>query len=561
MTCLERKEESKMKQIIMENLSFSYLARPDHMVLDDISLEIDEGQFITFCGRSGSGKSTLLRHLKTTVAPAGTKKGNVMIHGIPLQNMSFREQSEKIGYVMQNPDTQIVTDKVWHELAFGLESLGYDTLTIRRKVAEMASYFGIQNWFHKNVRELSGGEKQLLNLASIMVMQPEILILDEPTSQLDPVQGSSFLNTIRKINLDLGVTILISEHRLEEVMPCSDKVVVLEQGKLIAFDNPKRAGASLWENGNKMAEALPTAMQIYFGTGLREAPPLTVREGRAWLTDYLSDVTLPEWNKKELTKWDNKKTAIQLKDVWFRYDKDSKDVLKGVSFEVKERSFHAIVGGNGTGKSTALKITAGLRKPDSGKVYLLGKERHKYKKNIPAVSMLPQDPLSLFAKGTVKEELEEMSKDMEMIERLAKLTEITGLMEQNPYDLSGGEQQRVALTKVLLTKPQILLLDEPTKGMDPFMKEKLGILIQELIQNGLTILIISHDIEFCAKYADYATMFFDGIVISSAPASQFFAANHFYTTQANRMSRHICSDLVTIEDVVKFCKESRQELC
>ena len=547
-----------MTQITMENLGFSYLASPDKYVLQNISLEIEQGQYITFCGPSGSGKSTLLRHLKTVLTPAGKRKGNVTFYGIPLQNVSLREQSAKIGFVMQNPDNQIVTDKVWHELAFGLESLGCENTVIRRRVAEMASYFGIQGWFHKNVNELSGGEKQLLNLASIMVMQPEVLILDEPTSQLDPVAASGFLNTVRKINLDLGITVLISEHRLEEVMPCSDKVAVLEQGRLVEFDEPKAVGTCLWFKKNKMFTALPSAMQIYFQTEKKQNPPLTVREGRQWIQKYVSINSVPKKNRLQNKRKETGKTAVSLQNIWFRYHKKSPDILKGVSFEVEEKSLFALVGGNGTGKSTTLKLIAGLKTPDSGKIYYYGKEKKKQKQDMPVVSMLPQDPLSLFAKGTVKEELEEMSSDRQEMRRLIELMEIGTLLENNPYDVSGGEQQRVALAKVLLTHPKILLLDEPTKGMDTFMKDKLGNALNKFTQQGLTVIMISHDIEFCASYADQVAMFFDGTIISANTAHEFFASNHFYTTAANRLSRDICKDLVTNEEVIGFFAHLRE---
>ena len=191
-----------MAHIEIENLTFSYpsAGRPS---LSDVSLTIRRGEYVVLCGKSGSGKTTLLRHLKTVLAPHGKRSGDIRINGVSLKDMSQRDQAAKVGFVMQNPDDQIVTDKVWHELAFGLESLGCDQKTMRARVAEMACYFGIQDWFHRDVANLSGGQKQLLNLASIMAMQPEILILDEPTSQLDPIAASDFLNTLRKINAEL----------------------------------------------------------------------------------------------------------------------------------------------------------------------------------------------------------------------------------------------------------------------------------------------------------------------------------------------------------------------
>ena len=221
--------------IEIKNLTFSY-PEQEKQTLKNINLTVNDGEFIVLCGPSGCGKSTLLRQMKSVLAPHGRREGSISFDGVDLNDMGEREQSSKIGFVQQSPDNQIVTDKVWHELAFGLESLGCDTPTIRRRVAEMASFFGIQTWFYKNVTELSGGQKQLLNLASIMVMQPKVLILDEPTSQLDPIAASDFLATLGKINRELGTTIILTEHRLEEAFPLADRAVVMDKGEIICTD-------------------------------------------------------------------------------------------------------------------------------------------------------------------------------------------------------------------------------------------------------------------------------------------------------------------------------------
>jgi energy-coupling factor transporter ATP-binding protein EcfA2 len=212
--------------------------------------------------------------------------GEILFEGRPLDGIGQREQSERIGFVQQSPENQIVTDKVWHELAFGLESLGYDTATIRGRVAEMASFFGIQTWFYKNVTELSGGQKQLLNLASVMAMQPSVLILDEPTSQLDPIAASDFLATVGKINRELGTTVLMTEHRLEEVFPMSDRVLVMDGGRILADGTPREVGARLRSAGHAMFLAMPTAMRVWAAVPNGAPCPVTVREGRDWLAEF-----------------------------------------------------------------------------------------------------------------------------------------------------------------------------------------------------------------------------------------------------------------------------------
>lgn len=556
-----------MAQFEIRDLNFSYPVNEERKALNGIDLSIEQGQYITVCGRSGSGKTTLLRHLKSVLTPHGKTSGEILFNGRPLKDADLREQSSQIGFVMQNPDSQIVTDKVWHELAFGLESLGEDQKTIRTRVAEMASYFGIQGWFHKDVKDLSGGQKQLLNLASIMAMQPTVLILDEPTSQLDPIAAADFLNTVRKINLELGTTIIITEHRLEDIFHASDRVVIMDGGRIVADDTPKKVGAMLKKEDSPMFAAMPSPVQIYYGVNENEAVPgecpLTVREGRSWLSDTFRD-SRPEIRSidegAELEEVPD--PAIYLKEIWFRYEKDAPDILKGVSLAVPAGKLSAIVGGNGTGKSTTLKAICNICKPYRGNVYIKGQKVDKMKsKDLfrGNLAMLPQDPQNLFVKKKVREELEEMVKGdgtADKVKDIAELCEIEYLMDSHPYDLSGGEQQRAALAKVLLTEPQVLLLDEPTKGMDNFFKLKFARILSDLKERGITILMVSHDVEFCARYADRVSMFFDGGIITTNTPRRFFSQNSFYTTAANRMSRHLFDNAITNEDVISLCKEN-----
>ena len=549
-----------MAHFEIKDLSFSYPTVKGKKSLDGVNLSIEKGEYIVLCGKSGSGKTTLLRQLKSVLAPHGKKTGEVLFNSTPIEKVSVRDQSAKIGYVMQNPDDQIVTDKVWHELAFGLESLGCDQKTMRSRVAEMACYFGIQDWFHREVANLSGGQKQLLNLASIMTMQPEVLILDEPTSQLDPIAASDFLNTVRKINTELGTTVIITEHRLEDIFPYADRAVVMDGGRIIADDTPRNIGKLLYEQKNDMFAAMPTPVRVFYGSDGMGDCPLTVREGRTWLSKNYSE---PKITTLPVTELDDEvnSPALSLKELWFRYEKDSPDVLRGVSAEVPKGSLYAIVGGNGAGKSTTLKAVCGICKPYRGKVKVFGKAVEKYKASElfgGCLAMLPQDPKSLFMKKTVREDLAEMTKDENRIAEIAAVCEIETLLDSHPYDLSGGEQQRSALAKVLLTNPKLLLLDEPTKGIDSFFKEKLAAILNKLKAQGITIVMVSHDVEFCAKYADMVSMFFDGQILTTDTPRRFFGNNSFYTTAANRMSRHVFSMTVTAEDVVKLCRQNQE---
>lgn len=548
-----------MADLHIQNLSFAYPGA-DENALNSITLTIHQGEFLLLCGKSGSGKSSLLRHLKTVLTPHGTCSGQILLGDTPLSRIPLREQAAKIGFVMQNPDDQIVTDKVWHELAFGLENLGCDQSTMRLRVGEMASYFGIQSWFHREVCELSGGQKQLLNLASIMAMQPEILILDEPTSQLDPIAASDFLNTIRKINRELGTTILITEHRTEDIFPAADRVIVMENGAITAAADPKSVCAQLHRENSPMFLALPAPARAFYQSGSRGNCPLTVREGRSWLTSlYPTPPNTVQLPKKSQSFSAEK--ALEMLGCCFRYRKDGPDILKELTFCVPTGSLYAIVGGNGTGKSTTLKALCGICKPYRGSIRILGKKLSAYKPRQlfqEGLAMLPQDPKSLFVGQTVAEDLREMTNDSAEIARIAAEFQIEHLLSSHPYDLSGGEVQRAALAKVLLTKPKLLLLDEPTKGLDSFFKQQLAGMLRNLTAKGMTIVMVSHDVEFCAEYADLVGMFFDGQLLASAPPRQFFGANSFYTTAANRMSRCVFRNAVTASDVATLVSQNQE---
>ena len=579
-----------MNLVEIKDFGFSY-PESSRKVLEHVNLNIKEGTLNVIMGRSGCGKSTLLRQLKSVLAPAGEKEGEILYRNIPLRDTDHRTQSQEIGFVMQNPDTQIVTDKVWHELAFGLESLGYDNATIRLRVAEMASYFGIQKWFYKNVSELSGGQKQLLNLASVMAMHPSLLILDEPTSQLDPIAASDFLETVKKINRDIGTTVLLTEHRLQDIIPYADRVFVMDEGTLFLEGTPREIGTKLKEQHHGMFLSMPVPMQIYAGTDSSLTCPLTVSEGRQWIREYIEEKGIKkeqiqqanqrlerqgEKNENETAGFfghlkrqkENTPPAIQMKDVWFRYEKDSPDVIQNLSLEVKKGEFYALVGGNGTGKSTTLSLLGRVHQPYSGRIYLDGKDLRSFSDRelyCGYLGVLPQNPQSIFLKKTVLEDLYSViggrkekpsneypisMKKEKAIEGIVSLTHLEGLLERHPYDLSGGEQQRLALAKVLLLRPKILLMDEPTKGMDAEYKEELGSILKKLQSHGMTIFMISHDVEFVAEYADTTGLFFEGNIVTSKKTRDFFAGNNFYTTAANRMARGLFPEAVTGKDVV-----------
>jgi len=556
----------------IRQLNFSY-PENEKKILKNINLTISQGEFVTLCGPSGCGKTTLLRQLKPVLSPHGIRTGEILFQGKKLEELEQRKQSAEIGFVLQSPDNQIVTDKVWHELAFGLESLGYDTPTIRLKVAEMASFFGIQTWFYKDVRELSGGQKQLLNLAAIMAMHPSVLILDEPTSQLDPIAASDFLATIGKINREIGTTIVMTEHRLEEVLPLSDRIVVLDQGSIVAEGDPKEVGKRLSEKEHKMFAAMPVPMQIYANVPNELECPVTVREGREWLNKFAENNPLKElkWTTSHNQINDkNESVILELNQVWFRYEKDLPDVVKGLNLHIKRGELFTLLGGNGTGKSTTLSLLAGLIRPYRGTVKIQGRllsEIPEKEKFGGLLGILPQNPQALFVKKTVKEDLYEMVVSWKIsnkaknkrVDAVIELCQLDELLERHPYDLSGGEQQKLALAKVLLLRPEILLLDEPTKGLDAEFKQVFAEILRNLKSQGITIVMVSHDVEFCARYADRCAMFFDGNVVTEGQPRKFFSGNSFYTTEANRMARHLFPEAITADDIIQICGGEKTE--
>lgn len=564
-----------MALLEVKNLSFTYPRQPKDTTepkpaLSGVSLDIRRGEFMVLCGASGCGKSTLLRLLKRELAPEGEKSGEIIFCGKEQSTLSEREAACEIGYVLQNPENQIVTDKVWHELAFGLENMGVPTPVIRRRVAEMACFFGIDDWFRKKTTELSGGQKQLLNLASILSMQPKLLILDEPTSQLDPIAASDFIHTLSKINKELGLTILLTEHRLEEVFPLADRVAVMDQGKLLFVESPRQAGHELkkFDPNHRMLLGLPSAVRIYQGLDAEDVTcPLTVRDGRNFIEENYNNTITRLEREPEKKEEKDRPIAMRMKDICFRYEKEEPDVLDHVALTLYEGEVVSLLGGNGAGKTTLLSVISGTNRPYYGKIEVFGKRLQKYRGKelyIRKLASLPQNPQTVFLKMTVREDYEELAKVLgckkseleDKIQAVAQQLEITHLLDRHPYDLSGGEQQRAAIGKVLLLEPRLLLLDEPTKGIDAWSKRQLGNLLKDLRGQGITVLMVTHDVEFAAEVSDRCGLFFDHEITSVDTPEEFFCNNNYYTTAANRISRQQYENAITCEEVIKLCRQN-----
>ena len=544
-----------MEFLQVKNLSFEYPKRSEK-ALDNISFSVKNGEFVLLYGASGCGKTTLLQTLITQIAPAGKLSGIISFNGKDITSVN----AGNIGFVSQQPDGQIVTDRVWSELAFGPENLGIKPDIIKRRIAEISNYFGIQDWFHKSTYELSGGQKQILNLASVMITQPKLLILDEPTAQLDPVAASEFISALRKINSQFGVTVLLSEHRTEEIFPYTDRILIMENGKLLFDGTPENACIKL-KNHSTFA-GFPTSAKIWKELGIQPPCPISVKDGKTLLENMCgTEKKFCIGNKNTILQSHNtnRTSAVQIKNIWFRYSKDEKDILKNTSLNVNCGEIFTLFGGNASGKSTLLKILCGLSHPYRGKVKILGKNISSYKNNslyYKCISLLPQNPNSVFASDTVRAELYEQTETSDkQKDKVVNQLEISNLLDRHPLDLSGGELQKCALARLILSNPQILLLDEPTKGMDEFYKDKLGEYLIEQKSEGKTIIIVSHDIEFAAKYSDRCAMLFDGEISQPADPHTFFSGNYFYTTAASRISREIFKNTILFKEVADLCKE------
>ena len=581
-----------MEILDIQALSFEY---PDgKRALEDISFSLFPGEFALLCGSSGCGKTTLMRLLKRELAPHGHMTGQLLYCGRPMADMSDRQAAQEIGMVMQQPESQIITDRVYQELAFGLESMGIKQEELRLRVGETANYYGINTWFERSTDTLSGGQKQLLALASVTAVGPRLLLLDEPTAQLDPIAAASFIDTVYKLNREMGITVLIAEHRTEELFERADSVLLMEKGRLLKKDTPRAvcahfasapaaqgfpAAARLFAALEKRSPGGPEMNSLAMNSPAKDGPvsnspakegslperaenniPMTVREGRAFMAELFDKAGLAQAANcaaQESCAPRKEEQALELKGAWFRYEKDSPDVLKGVNFSVAFGEVFSLLGGNGSGKSTLFKVIAGLERAYRGKIAVLGRNIKKWDASLccGGVALLPQDVSGVFVKHTVKEDMEDLCRAQGIvpqpkIDELCAQMGIEDLLDREPMDLSGGERQKCALCKLLLTSPQLILLDEPTKGMDAAYRSGLVKTVRGLAQKGAAVIIATHDTGFAAAVSDRCGLFFNGELLSVCSPRRFFSATRFYTTAASRITRDYLPCAVTVQQAV-----------
>ena len=605
-----------MALIEFKDFSFSYLnsdgSESQSKSLDSINLEIDYGDFVLLCGPSGCGKTTLLTNLKKELMPAGRRSGEIKFNGTRIQDLDDLSSACDIGYLFQNPDSQIVTDTVIQEIAFPLENIGLPTEEIRNRISEIIAFFGINDILHKNVNELSGGQKQLVNLCSLLVLRPEVLLLDEPMSQLDPIASYEFLSIVRRLNEEFSITVVMSEHKADSIFPFIDKAVFLKKGKIEFVDNAHNICSEviddeIFENYLPVVTKIYNSLSVKYPSLIKLNTPLSIREGRRCLNTIHDDLikisdgainfdnssstnthhTSKKYHSEEksgildkISFSRNKDALIRMKGIYFAYEKENL-ILKNVDFDLNDGDFVSLIGGNGVGKSTFLQLLVGILKPIKGKV--------KYRKGV-RLAYVHQNPMIHFSKDNVREEFLEsiiesnlldgsdVDFSKEIYENLLKLSKeefiesdvlnslkfdsigfkfkdlieffgISELIDKHPYDCSGGEQQKIVIVKALLQNTDVLVLDEPTKGLDPISSKALAEILNSLRDNGLTILMTSHDLDFVANNCKRCLMLFDKDIQIDDDPKIIFAENNFYTTFVNRMVKDYVPEIVTLDDL------------
>lgn len=534
--------------------------------LNSIDLKIREGEFLLVVGGSGSGKSSLARVIAGLIPEfyGGRLDGKLFFQEEKLKGDDRQILNSHVGIVFQDPEKQLVMTSVEAEIAFGLENLGLNQQEMFRRVAEVMSFLNLTSLRDKFTANLSGGEKQKVALASVVAMQPRILVLDEPTSQLDPVAVGEFLDLVEFLNKELGYTVVLIEQRLERCFHLADRIVVMEQGEIICDGTP--GDAARWQLAHQLPFIPPVAK--LFASVNSSVVPLTVRDGRRELHKYLPTVSLQEIpeRKVKLTPVNEEHTVLAANNIWYSYP-GGREVVRGQSLCVKEGEFVVILGANGSGKTTLLKLLTGILKPDRGSVQLLGQDTRNLSLTELGrkVGYLSQNPNDYLFQDTVEDELMFTLNNFQLpdngiCEEILKKLNLYDLRQANPRDLSSGERQRVALASILVAGPRLLLLDEPTRGIDYRLKAELGGFLQGITASGGTVVMVTHDVEFAAENADRIVMIFDGMVACDGPR-EVMGESIFYAPQMSRLFRGIARGVLTVNEGLEKLSGGALDVC
>lgn len=540
----------------IKNVDFTLFS--GEKLIEAIDLDVNHGDFHVVFGPSGSGKTTLLKVIQRGLLKNGDITGDVTLNGQLMQDLSTREIVQTIAYVQQNPNEQIIFEDVIQELTFALENLAVASDEIELKIAEIVNFFGMQSWLHEKTSNLSGGQKQLLNLASVLITNPKILLLDEPTSQLDPLAAKEFIDLLKRINDELGTTIIIVEHRLELLFPLASHMTLMQKGRVEISCEKHDIVDYLTVHSHLLKQVLPPALLLAYDLQ-QSARPFTVREG----IQMLQQLDIEDTVQQNIVKTEEKTVVFEMKNCSFRYSRKAVDMIKNVNLTLNKGTITTIFGNNGSGKTTLLKLMSGQKQAYKGSMTLNGEKVKKVASLSQTIAALPQDPTVLFLEKTVEADFKVYCKRLKITEkRMDEVIEefdIHSFLQRHPDDLSGGELQKIALAKLLLNTPEILLLDEPTKGLDAFSKNKLAEILLSLKAKGLTLVIVSHDLEFSAKIADGCTLFFDGRLLQVEETHQFFNKTSFYTPTVTRLAKPFFKDVVQYEELLLRCQQSMKE--
>jgi len=534
-------EQRRMNSFMIElrALTFRY-PNSDTTVLREVDLEIEEGEFILVLGPSGAGKSTLLRTLNGLVPHfcGGRICGQVHVDGHEPIVEGPHRMSPIVGLVQQDPESQFVVDTVEDELAFGMENQGQPQTLMRKRIEEVLDQLNIAGLRHRRIHSLSAGEKQRVAIGSVLTLQPKVLVLDEPTSQLDPQAAEEVLMTLRQLNQDLGLTIVLSEHRLERVIQYADRLIYLP-----APGEPPLVGTP--EEVLRQMPFAPPLVQLA-KTFHWQPLPLTIKAARRFAAQVKLSPT--EQPRKKGTD----SACIEVHDAW--YDYNGIEALCGLSLRVGRGELLALMGRNGSGKTTLLKNLVGLLHPKRGRVIINGLDtRHAAVETlIQHVGYVPQDPSSLLFADTVRQELEFTRRAHALpptdVDRWLTTLGLAGLGQRYPRDLSVGERQRAALAAILVAEPSILLLDEPTRGLDPLEKQALADFLRAQTAEGRTVIIATHDVELAAKCAQRVIIMGEGQVVVDGPAYEVMGQSLVFASQVNKLFRD--PRLLTVQDVL-----------
>ena len=511
----------------IDNLSFTY-HKQSVPTIKNISFSLKQGDFCVICGKSGSGKTTLIKQLKTCFTPSGMQSGSILFKNRELSSVSKKEQAKSIGFVSREDIAVMESGNIINQLAFGPLCMGGDINNVKLRISEISNVLGINDILYKTFSDISGGQKQLVRIASALIMKPDILIIDDPFSSLDPFSSDTLLNILNQINKNFSVTILISTSSLEGIFSYAKNIMFIENGEISESCTPNQLLNFQDLKTKGLYQTLPQIYKFHLSIFPESPPPSSIEQEKRLFNDKFKDKLFKISKVTEYCPDRNKDDVLKIKNVWFRYDKNSPDIFKGLTLSVKRGEIISVLGRNGCGKSTFLNLICNFLKPYKGKVLINNKPAYKYSDSEMFTSLISMIPQSI--------EID------------------TG---HTNFNLSNGHKRIDFIKNAINNQTRdIILMDEPTSETDPSQKDELYNIIKQAALKGSAVIVVSHDIEFCSRISDKCCMLFDGEIIATDNKNQFFSHNTFYTTVPRLITKDILDNAVTIEEVQKICLEN-----